>query len=95
MALMSRNFDNIATEDRKSPPKGYPTDRSEYADPDVWAFPVDTKARVKSALGYFDKHDWRSAENKRRGARKILAAAKDFGIDVNKDDNVWKEAHGK
>jgi hypothetical protein len=76
-----------------SPPDGYPEDRSEYADPDHFMFPLDTKKRVSSAIGYFSKHDWDAAEHKKRGAKRILRAAKKFDIEVSKDSDVYRAAH--
>ncbi|MDD2878470.1 MAG: hypothetical protein PHZ23_14725 [Acidiphilium sp.] len=76
-----------------SPPAGYPEDRSEYADPDHYMFPLNTKKRVRSAIGYFSAHDWDAAEHKKRGAKRILRAAKKFDIEVSKDSDVYRAAH--
>lgn len=76
-----------------TPPKGYPKDKSEYADPEHYDFPIDTPKRVRSALSYFDKHKWRSDEVKKEAAKRILAKAKKFGIKVSNDTNVYKVAH--
>jgi hypothetical protein len=80
--------------EHKTPPEGYPASRSEYADPDHYMFPLDTESRVRSAIGYFDKHDWASNEHKKRAAKRIVAAAKKFGIVVDKDDVVSRTARG-
>ena len=76
-----------------TPPKGYPKDRKMYAVPEFWEFPLDTPKRVRAALTYFDKHKWRSDEEKKEAAKRILAAAQGFGIKTSKDTNVYKAAH--
>lgn len=74
-----------------SPPKGYPKDKDEYAGPG-YTFPVDTKEHTKAALALFSKHDWSATGGKKTAAKRILRAAKKFGIEVNKDDDVYKAA---
>lgn len=37
-----------------TPPKGYPEDLAEYADPGNYAWPMDTPGRAKSALAYYN-----------------------------------------
>lgn len=86
-------LEKLESGQHKSPPKGYPTDKSEYADPEFYEFPLDTPKRVKAALAYFDKHKWHSPERKKEAAKRILAKAKKFDISVSKDTNVYKEAH--
>ena len=77
-----------------SPPEGYPRDRNQYADPKHYAFPIDTADRVKSALAYFNKHEWDTPADKKSAARRILTAAHKYGIQVGKDDDVFRAAHG-
>lgn len=36
----------------KSPPKGYPTDKDQYADPACWRYPLNSKARCLAAWRY-------------------------------------------
>ncbi len=79
--------------EHRTPPKGYPKKESDYAGPG-YTFPVSTERKVRSALAYFEKHPWESASEKRAAARKILRAAHKFGIEVGKEDSVYKEAHG-
>jgi hypothetical protein len=79
--------------DRKSPPKGYPEDRSEYAVPDEYEFPIDAK-HIHGAIGYFSEHPFKSAEQKRSAAKRILHAAKKHGVDVSDDSDVARAAHG-
>ena len=45
----------------KSPPKGYPTDRSQYADPKNYKYPIDNEKHVRAALSYFNHSGQRSA----------------------------------
>jgi len=39
----------------KSPPKGYPKDKSQYADPANYKYPIDSKERVLAAWRYINK----------------------------------------
>jgi hypothetical protein len=39
---------------RDGPPKGYPKDRSLYADPENWRYPLHTSWHVRAARRYFD-----------------------------------------
>ena len=85
--------DILPESERKTPPKGYPTDPSEYADPKEWAFPINNEGRTRSAISYFSKHPWPSSEIKRKAAKRILSAAKKFGIDVDEKSDVYVAAH--
>ena len=78
--------------EHRTPPKGYPESKKEYAGPG-YTFPVNTESRVRSALAYFTKHPWESSSEKKTAARKILEAAKKFGVEVSKDDDVYRAAH--
>jgi hypothetical protein len=80
--------------DHDSAPAGYPRDRNDYADPDNWAFPINTEARVRSALSYFDKHKWATPADKKRAATRIMTAASKYGIQVSRTDEVYRAAHG-
>ncbi len=89
--------ETVATEaltqgQHKSPPKGYPKEPELYAVPEYWMFPLDTEKRVRSAIAYYSKHEWKEEENPKRAAQRILEAAKKFGIDVDKEDAVYKAA---
>lgn len=77
-----------------TPPKGYPEDRSEYAVPEFYLFPIDTKEHVKAAIGYFSKHPWKPKEHKKRAAQRILRASEKFGITVAEDSEVYRAAKG-
>lgn len=79
--------------DRKSPPEGYPKDRSEYAVPDEYEFPIDG-AHIHAAVSYFHSHRFKDEGQKRTAARRILAAAKRHGVEVSEDSDVSRAAHG-
>lgn len=84
--LMSGTVGDVRKHD--SPPKGYPKDRNQYAVPETYDFPINDTAHTRAAITYFDKHPWKSREQKREAAKRILRAAKKFGIDVSDKDNV-------
>ncbi len=50
--------------------------------------PIHDAAHVKAALSRFDQTDFESEEAKAKARKKILAKAKEFGIEVNEDDNA-------
>lgn len=92
--LAAAKADKLPSGEHGSKPKEYSdVPDSEFAGPG-YTFPVNTEARVHSALAYFTKHPWGSSAEKKRAARKILSAAKKFGVAVDKDDNVYQAAHG-
>lgn len=45
----------------KSPPKGYPQNRSQYGDPDNYKYPLDTPERIMAAMRYYNQGDQQSA----------------------------------
>lgn len=72
----------------KSPPKDFPTDKSQYADPKNFKYPIDTEKRVRSALSYFSNPDNRkeyTSEEQKFIWGRILRAAKKFGIKISKE----------
>ena len=77
-----------------SAPAGYPRDRNDYADPEHWAFPIQTEAHVRAALAYFDKHKWDTPADKKRAATRIMTAAHKYGIQISRTDEVYRAAHG-
>jgi hypothetical protein len=79
--------------EHKTPPKGYPKERSQYAVPEYYEFPIDTKKHVRAALAYFDKHTWESSSMKKKAARRILTAAKKFNIAVSEDSAVYRTVY--
>ena len=80
--------------DHDSAPAGYPRDRNDYADPEHWAFPIQTEAHVRAALAYFNKHKWDTPADKKKAAVRILTAASKYGITVDRQDAVYRAAHG-
>lgn len=83
-----------AADERKSPPKGYPKDRSEYALPDTYEFPIDDK-HIHAAVSYFHSHRFADAGQKRSAAKRILSAARRHGVEVSDDSDVARAAHGE
>jgi hypothetical protein len=45
----------------KTPPKGFPESRSDYADPDNYKYPLDTAERVMAAFRYYNQAGQREA----------------------------------
>lgn len=76
-----------------SPPKGDPSDKEDYAVPEFYLFPINDEEHVRAAIGYFSKHPWKPEEHKEEAAKRILSAAKKFGIEVSEDSDVYKAAH--
>ena len=84
-----------AVEDKPAPRKGYPKKQSDYADKEQYKYPIETESHVKAALSYFGNPDNRKAyseSQQREIARRILSAAKRFGIDVDDQSEVGKLA---
>jgi glutamyl/glutaminyl-tRNA synthetase len=52
--------------------------------------PIHDEAHVRNALARWNQTAFESEEAKRAARRKVLAAAKRYGIEVDKDDNVKK-----
>jgi hypothetical protein len=73
----------------RTPPKGYPTDRNQYADPATYTYPIDTPEHVRAAISYLSKPKnagrYTRAEQSRMWQR-IRAAAKRWGIQMARDD---------
>lgn len=62
----------------KSPPKGYPTDKSQYADPQNYSWPIDKPSRIRSAMAYYNAGKGKNTYSDEEWAtigRKIAAAA--------------------
>lgn len=71
-----------------SPPKGYPDNKSKYADPENYKYPVDTADRTRSAMSYFSQpknQTGYSPEEVKKIWGRIVRAAKKFGIEVSDD----------
>jgi hypothetical protein len=50
--------------------------------------PIHDEEHVRNAMARFNQTDFESAAAKDRARRKILAAAKRYGIEVSEDSNV-------
>lgn len=80
-------------EERNKPPRGYPKDRDQYAIPDEYLFRLDDAKHVRAAISMFNRHTFKDDDQKKKAAKRILAAAKRFGIETSKDTDVYKAAH--
>lgn len=60
-ALLDSDMYRAVTNSHKTPPKGYPTDTAKYGDPENHKYPLDTPARVRSAMAYFNAPGQRTA----------------------------------
>jgi uncharacterized protein DUF6582/ClpP protease-like protein len=72
----------------QSPPKGYPTSRDQYADPENYKYPIDTAARTRSAWSYINKSENRSGYSAAELTyieNRIKSAARKFGIKIAED----------
>ena len=54
--------------------------------------PINDEAHVRSAIARFNQTDFDEPDEKSAAARKILDAAKEYGIDVSSSDDVAKAA---
>ncbi|MES1239251.1 MAG: DUF6582 domain-containing protein, partial [Chloroflexota bacterium] len=50
--------------------------------------PINDESHVRNAMARWNQTDFESASAKESARRKIVAAAKRHGIEVNDDDNV-------
>ena len=64
-------------------------------DPETWKLPIKfpgddekTKSHIRNALARFEQTEGMSADEKKKAKRKILAAAKEHGIDVSETDKA-------
>ena len=55
--------------------------------------PINDEAHVRNAIARFNQTEFDEPGAKSAAARKILAAAKEHGIDVDKNDDVVKAAN--
>jgi hypothetical protein len=56
--------------------------------------PINDEEHVRNAIARFNQTEFDEPGAKSSAARKILAAAKEHGIDVDKNDDVVKAANG-
>lgn len=74
----------------KSPPKGYPKDKSQYADPANYKYPVDSKERVLAAWRYINKPKNQQGYSPAQVSAikgRIKRAAKKYGLDLKEGDD--------
>jgi hypothetical protein len=57
--------------------------------------PIHDAAHVRNAIARFNQTDFESSAKKSAAKRKVLAAAKRYGIEVSEDDNIMKSARRK
>jgi Family of unknown function (DUF6582) len=56
--------------------------------------PINDENHVRNAISRFDQTDFESATAKHAAARKVLAAARRHGIDVDDDSDVARASKG-
>jgi len=81
--LQEMAFEVQALITHKSPPKGYPSTKDEYADPANYKYPINSKGRVLAAWRYINKpHNQAGYTPAQVGAIKgrIKKAAKKYGL---------------
>ena len=54
--------------------------------------PIHDESHVRNAIARYNQTDFESKAAKERARKKILAAAKRHGIEVDEDDNVKQKA---
>jgi hypothetical protein len=83
----------------KSPPAGYPEDPDKYADPANYSWPVDTAARVRAAISYYNggrgKDKYTQAEWDTIGRRIAAAASKKLEADYELRDGKVQQKEVK
>jgi hypothetical protein len=57
--------------------------------------PINDENHVRNALARFNQTDFEDAAAKRRAAKKVLAAARKRGIEVDPDDAVARAAKSR
>jgi len=73
----------------RTPPRGYPKERSKYASPNEYKYPIDTEEHVRAAISYFSmpkNYSKYSHEERRAIWKRIVRAAKKFGIEVSDEE---------
>lgn len=63
-----------------------------YVKGDERKLPIHDEAHVRNAISRFGQTDFDSADDRAAAARKVTAAAKRHGIDIDQDDEVAKAA---
>ncbi len=57
--------------------------------------PINDESHVRNAIARFNQTDFESAAAKERARKKIVSAAKRYGIEIDEDDNVAKPARSQ
>jgi hypothetical protein len=57
--------------------------------------PIHDESHARNAIARFNQTEFESAAAKERARKKILSAAKRFGIDVSEDSNVAKPSRSR
>lgn len=74
----------------KSAPKGYPEDKSKYADPVNFKYPIDTEKHARAAWAYLhqerNRRKYEPAEFNFMASR-IKKALKKFGVEIEEEKN--------
>lgn len=86
-AINDRSAKPIENGAHRTPPKGYPKEKSQYAIPSEYKYPLDTEKHVRAAMGYFSKPKNASIYSKEEQKsiwNRIKRAAKKMGIEVSK-----------
>lgn len=95
MGVISKAVDTKPVDNKPKPRKGYPKRLEDYADRTSYRYPIDTEAHVRAALSYFGNPKYRekyTADQQKEISRRIVSAAKRFGIDVSPDSEVGRLA---
>ena len=81
----------------KTPPKGYPEKKAQYADPEHYKYPIDDEKHVRAAWSYINKAKNASVYSSEQLAKikgRIKSAAKKFGIEISEEKGEDKEERG-
>jgi len=78
------NEEDLTADERKA------LDDSDFAIPELRKFPVHDAEHVRSAVAYFGRHC--PKKYRRSCARRILAAAREHGVEVSEDSDVAEAA---
>ena len=99
MALKKTDIGKLGLRAKGTPPKKFAkegaTERSDYADPERFKYPVHREENVRAAITYFgdatNREGYPEADQKRI-AKRILRAAKRFNIIVDPGSAVGRLA---
>jgi len=67
---------------------------TKYADPVNKKYPIDSPEHVRAAIVYFIRYGLKfyTKQEAQLVARRILRAAKEYGINISKDNKIWQIA---